>query len=385
MIEANGVGSAVTTEDRESKEPSKVGQMRRPKFGGDNGFYKTLKTRADDFFEASGLRRRGSPRMYVQTAIILLWFGASYGFLVFVADTWWQGGLLAASLALAIVGIGFSVQHDANHGAYSNKESVNRLLGITLDLLGASSYVWKWKHNVFHHTYTNLTGADEDIQIGPLGRLAPGQPRLRIHRVQQFYLWLLYGFMLAKWQFVDDLKNLVQGRIALNRMPRPGRAALAGLVAGKVGFLTWAFVVPLLFHPWWVVLVFYGATSFAVAIILSTVFQSAHCNAHVFFPPLSDSGDVANSWAIHEVESTVDFARGRPLLTWYLGGLNYQIEHHLFPKVSHVHYPRLAAIVEATCKEFGVRYTVHAGFFGAVSSHWKWLRSMGRRPSATAP
>jgi linoleoyl-CoA desaturase len=353
----------------------------KPKFESDTGFFKTLKSRVDSYFETTGLRRRDSPRMYAKTAIILAWFGVSYALLVFVATTWWQGVGFAASLALAIAGIGFSIQHDANHGSYSSKESVNRLMGITLDLLGASSYVWKWKHNIFHHTYTNLSGADEDINIGFFARLAPDQPRHRIHRLQQFYVWLLYGFLLAKWQFVDDFKNLAQGRIAENRMPRPRRMALVEFIAGKVGFFAWAFLVPLLFHPWWVVLLFYGATSFSVAVILSTVFQSAHSNVHASFPTIPETGEVPNSWAIHEVESTVDFARGRPVLTWYLGGLNYQIEHHLFPKISHVHYPRLAPIVEATCAEFGVSYTAHEGFFPAVSSHWRWLQKMGRRSS----
>ena len=356
-----------------------LGSAHKPKFANDTGFYRELKRRVDRYFETTGLRRRGSLRMYFKTAVILLWFGASYALLVFAAATWWQAVPLAASLALAIAGIGFAVQHDANHGSYSSNERVNRLMGITLDLLGASSYVWKWKHNIFHHTYTNLSGADEDINIGFFARLAPVQRRRRIHRLQQFYVWLLYGFMLAKWQFIDDFKNVAQARVAENRMPRPRRSALVELIAGKVAFAGWAFVVPMLFHPWWVVLLFYGATSFFVAVILSVVFQVAHCGAHASFPTLSESGDVPTSWAVHEVESTVDFARRSRLLTWYLGGLNYQIEHHLFPRISHVHYPALAPIVEAACADFGVTYTVHDGVFPAVSSHWHWLQQMGRR------
>jgi linoleoyl-CoA desaturase len=351
----------------------------RPTFEKDTGFYRALKHRVDHHFEASGLRRRDSPSMYVKSALILFWFAASYFLLVFAAREWWHGVLSAASLALAIAGVGFSIQHDANHGSYSNREGVNRLMGITLDLLGASSYVWKWKHNIFHHTYTNVSGADEDINVGFFARLSPGQPRHRIHRLQQFYLWLLYGLLLAKWQFVDDFKDVARGRIADNPIPRPRSWALVELIAGKAAFFAWAFVVPMLLHPWWVVLLFYAATSFFVAVILAVVFQVAHCGVDASFPTVSDSGEVANSWAVHEVESTVDFARRSRLLTWYLGGLNYQIEHHLFPKISHVHYPRIASIVEAACVEFGVRYTAYDGFLAALSSHWRWLRKMGRR------
>jgi linoleoyl-CoA desaturase len=351
----------------------------RPKFEQDTGFYKALKQRVDRFFDETGLRRRDSPYMYLKTGLILLWFGASYFLLVFVARQWWQGALFAASLALAIAGVGFGIQHDANHGAYSGRDSMNRAMGITLDLLGASSYVWKWKHNIFHHTYTNVSGADEDINVGFLARLAPDQPRHRIHRLQQFYLWVLYGFLLAKWQFVDDFRDLARGRIASNVIPRPRRWALVELIAGKLAFFGWAFVVPMLLHPWWVVLLFYAGTSFLVAVVLSIVFQVAHCGVHASFPTVSDSGEVANSWAVHEVETTVDFARRSRLLTWYLGGLNYQIEHHLFPRISHIHYPRLAPLVQAACAEFGVRYTAYDGLLPAISSHWRWLNKMGKR------
>ena len=195
--------------------------------------------------------------------------------------------LLAASLAMAIAGIGFSIQHDANHGSYSSRDAVNRWMGITLDLLGASSYVWKWKHNIFHHTYTNVSGADDDINIGFFARLSPLQPRHGIHRVQQFYLWLLYGFLLTKWHFVDDFRNVAQGRIAHNRIPRPRGWALIELIGWKLAFLTWAFLLPMLFHRWWVVLIFYGATSFFVAVILSVVFQIAHIGPDASFPTLS--------------------------------------------------------------------------------------------------
>jgi linoleoyl-CoA desaturase len=254
-------------------------------------------------------------------------------------------------------------------------------MGMTLDLMGASSYVWHWKHNIFHHTYTNISGADDDIALGPFGRLSPAQPRYRIHRLQQFYLWALYGFLLPKWHFVDDFKNIGQARIAENRFPRPRGWKLLELAFGKVLFFGWAFLVPLLFHHWWVVIVFYAATWFAVGVILSVVFQLAHCVEQADFPePPAGSDHLPDAWAVHQVRTTVDFARRNRVLTWYLGGLNYQIEHHLFPKVCHVHYPRISGIVQAVCAEFGVRYVANDELLKALSSHWRWLRRMGRRP-----
>jgi linoleoyl-CoA desaturase len=245
-------------------------------------------------------------------------------------------------------------------------------MGLTLDMLGASSYVWHWKHNVFHHTYTNLHGSDADIDVVPFARLAPAQPRYRIHRLQQFYMWALYGFLLPKWHFVDDFKDLARARIARGRMPRPRGWSLVRLIGGKMVFFGWTLVVPFFLHKWWVVVGFYALVWFLVGLILGVVFQLAHCVEEAQFPAQP------GAWTAHQVQTTVNFARKSRLLTWYLGGLNFQIEHHLFPKVCHVHYPRISEIVEAVCAEFGVRYHAHDKLRDAISSHWRFLRRMGQ-------
>jgi linoleoyl-CoA desaturase len=358
-----------------SSDPS----ARKLKFENDSGFHAEIKRRVHQYFTSTGLSPRGSPRMYLKTAAILLWFGASYVALAFVAATWWQAGLAAVSMAFAVAGVGFSIQHDANHGAYSHKSGVNRLMGLMLDVVGASSYVWHWKHNVLHHTYPNMTGSDHDLDVEPFARLSPAQPRRVLHRWQQFYMWPIYGFMLYKWHFLDDFQNITQARIGEDRIPRPRGWKMVEMLAGKAAFFGWAIVVPSLFHRWWVVSLFYAGIAFLVGVVLSVVFQLAHCLEEAEFPsPEPPSDRIVGGWAAHQVHTTVDFARGNRLLTWYLGGLNFQVEHHLFPKICHVHYPRISPIVQTVCAEFGVRYAAHDGFFAAVSSHWRWLRRMGR-------
>ena len=350
-------------------------------FPSDTGFHAEVKRRVAQYFQCSGLSPRDSSRMYLKTAVQLLWFGASYALLVFAATTWWHGALLALSLALAMSGIGFSIQHDANHGAYSKHRTVNRVMGMTLDMMGGSSYLWRFKHNVSHHTYTNLTGRDDDIDIGVFGRLSPGQPHRRVHVLQHFYLWVLYGFLIPKWHFVHDFNNVARGRIAGNRFRRPRGWSLLALCGGKVLFIGWAFVVPALYHPWWVVLVYYGATAFVLGLVLSVVFQLSHCVEEAQFPePPQGTMLLPDAWAVHQVQSTVDFAPASRLLTWYVGGLNFQIEHHLFPRICHIHYPRIAPIVREVCAEYGVRYAVHKSLLGAVASHFRWLRRMARPP-----
>jgi linoleoyl-CoA desaturase len=113
-------------------------------------------------------------------------------------------------------------------------------------------------------------------------------------------------------------------------------------------------------------------------ILLSLVFQVAHCVEEVAFPlPDAGTGRIEHGWALHQAEASANFARGSRLITWLVGGLNFQIEHHLFPRISHVNYPALSTLVEETCREFGVRYTAFTSFRAGLVSHYRWLRRMG--------
>ena len=349
-------------------------------------FHQEVKARVAEYFVTTGLRPRDLPRMYLKTAAIFAWFAVSYLLLVFAAHGWWQVGGAALSLGLAVAAVGFNVQHDGAHGGYSDSKVVGRLMAFALDVIGGSSYFWRWKHNVLHHTYPNISGADDDINVGVFARLAPQQPRYRLHRFQHLYMWALYGFIPFKWQLVDDFKELIQGRVGTRTVPRPRGRELTLFLAGKAVFVSLAFAVPLLVHPWWVVLAGYAGTSFVVGILLGVVFQMAHCVEEAGFPaPPPDTLRMPDEWAVHQVATTVDFARRSRLLTAYLGGLNYQIEHHLFPHICHLHYPKLAPIVEAVCREFGVQYQAHESLGGALVSHYRWLRTMGRRAPAPEP
>ncbi len=348
------------------------------KFASRDRFLPELRRQVDQYFANSGRRPRDCPAMYLKTALILGWLGASYVALVFLAASWWTALPLAIVLGLSMAAVGFNVQHDGAHQAYSSRRWVNRLMATSLDLLGGSSYVWDKKHNSVHHSYTNVTGHDDDINIGFFGRLSPHQRRLRVHRLQHFYLWVLYGFLPIKWQLYDDFRDVMLGRIGGHRMVRPKGWDLIVFIAGKAAFFSLAFVVPLMLHAVWPVLLFYVVTSFAQGIVLSTVFQAAHCVEGAAFPsPRSDSGRMSAAWAVHQVETTVDFAHRNRLLSWFIGGLNFQIEHHLFPRICHVHYSALAPIVKATCRQFGVRYLAHDTFLASTASHFRWLRSMG--------
>lgn len=366
---------------RRNSHPRCFLEQTRVRFPGSGAFHLELKRRVSAYFENTDSSPRDSVRMYAKTATILTWTVGSYLLLLLAPVVWWQALLLGVCLALGVSGIGFSVQHDANHGGYSGRRWVNRLLGFSLDLVGASSYVWYWKHNIIHHTYTNISGVDVDVAIDPLMRLAPDHPYKWYHRYQHFYIWFLYGLMTANWQLWADYRDLKNGHVGGNPFPRPSAWGWVGTIAGKLFFYTWAFVIPLAIHPAWAVFGMFAFSSFVMGVLMTTTFQLAHCVNEadvVMVSPDPGAKPMPLGWAEHQVRTTANFAPGNAFLTWYLGGLNYQVEHHLFPKVCHVHYPAISGIVAATCADFGIPYRYHRTLRGAVVSHFRRIREFSR-------
>jgi linoleoyl-CoA desaturase len=348
------------------------------KFDKSNAFQIELRRRVDELFQNTKRRKRDCPQMYLKTAILLFSYAMLYILLVFWSQSVWMALPLSILLGLVGAGIGFNVQHDGGHQAYSNFSWVNKLMAMTSELIGGSCYNWHWKHSVFHHTYSNIEGHDSDLDLGVLGRLTPYQQQLSFHQWQHYYLWLLYGLMAIRWHLYDDFQKIITLRIGNHPYPRPTGWDMVIFVGGKAIFFTLAFGIPLLLHPVWVVIIFYGVAAIALGISLSLVFQLAHIVEEAEFPlPQEDSGRIDNPWAIHQVETTVNFCRYNPVMSWFLGGLNFQIEHHLFPRICHVNYLAMSKVVEETCKEFGVKYVVHESFWAGLVSHGQWLRRMG--------
>ncbi len=314
------------------------------KFGTNRAFQLELRRRVDEYFRTTGRRQRDCWQMYLKAAIVMASLAISYLLLVFAAHAWWQSVPLAVVVGFAAAGIGFNIQHDGGHHAYSDRRWINKLMAMTLDFIGGSSYLWHWKHGIIHHTYVNVTGHDSDLNLGIFGRVTPHQRRLAFHRWQHLYLWPLYGCLAIRWQLIDDFRRLIAGRIGSHRIRRPRGTDLVILVAGKATFFAWAFGVPLLFHSVSAVLVHYGIAALVLGTTLSVVFQVAHCVEEAAFPP------------------------------------------------AHVNYPAISTLMEQTCRDFGVKYTEHRSFWHGVTAHFRWLRRMGMpstndrpRPPEAAP
>ena len=347
-------------------------------------FHRDLKARVQAYFDDAGRELHGGWAIRRKTAILVAWLAASYALALFAPVGPLLAALLTISIGLAMAGIGFGVMHDANHGSYAKGPRLNSAIGFSSDLLGASSHVWRHKHNILHHTYTNIAGFDTDIEASTMLRLAPSQQWLPFHRFQHFYIWILYAVFPLKWWFLDDTRELASGKIGAHRFAAPRGWALFSAVGGKVAFVTWAFVVPLVLHPTWKLLPLWLLGVATLGVVTAVVFQLAHCVGRAGFPEAGAGGQIQAGWAEHQVATTVDFARASRVLAWYLGGLNFQIEHHLFPRICHVHYPAVSAIVEETCADHGIAYSAEPTLWSALAGNLGWLREMGRGPGRAA-
>ncbi len=350
-----------------------------PLFKGGGDFHRDLKALVRDTLTPS-VRRRGRIRFYTKAVTMFAWWAASWTFLVFFAANWWQAAIGCVSLAFAMGGIGFGVQHDTNHGALGKRA---KWLGLSLDLMGMSSFLWRERHNHAHHTFTNVVDKDGDIDQLPFARFAPDQKLHRFHRFQHIYMFALYGFYAPKAVMFGDFHAIWKGPNCHVPVKRPRGKDLAVFILGKAAMLSWLLFIPMIFHPWWQVLIVAFAALWVLGIILAIVFQLAHCVEEADFTSEERMIQEAiengpREWARHQVETTVDFGRRSRILNWYLGGLNFQTEHHLLPHVPHVHYRSLSPEFEALCVQHGVRYNAHASLFSALRSHARWLKRMGQ-------
>jgi linoleoyl-CoA desaturase len=275
--------------------------------------------------------------------------------------------------------IGFNVMHDGGHGSFSRYKWVNELAAYSLNVLGGSSFMWNMKHNVIHHAYTNIDGIDDDIDIQPWMRMSTTQPKYGFHKYQHRYFWFLYAMLYILWVFVLDFQKYFKQRVG--SMPLKKMSAydhvvfwgfkllyiflFIGLPIYTLGFLAW--------------MVGFLVTSLFAGFVISIVFQLAHTVEHTHFPmPDEETGKLDDEWAIHQLKTTANFAPRNKVISWFVGGLNFQIEHHLFPKISHVHYPAISKIIKQTCQEYGVPYIEYSKMRHAVASHVAFLKQMGR-------
>lgn len=341
-----------------------------------------LRKRVKDYFDEKKLERHGNKEMVFKTIFMICLYFIPYGFLI--------SGLISSPfiifamfllMSAGMSGIGLSVMHDANHGSYSRNPKVNSVLSYLINIIGGNSLNWRIQHNVLHHTYTNIDGHDDDIGSGFLMRLTPHQKKLFFHRYQHLYGWFIYAQMTIYWLLGKDFVQLFsyykQG--LLKSQKRNFLFAFIELIFFKALYLFLFLVLPIIILPipWWMTILFFYSMHLASGLFLACVFQCAHIMPSSDYKMADEDLVHEHNWAVHQFYNTANFSQTNRFLSWFIGGLNFQIEHHLFPNICHIHYRKIAPIIKNTAEEYGIPYNEYGGFFNALCEHAKMLKRFG--------
>jgi linoleoyl-CoA desaturase len=343
-------------------------------------FWKTLRKNVHTYFESNKLSPKANAEMVVKTGIMMLCYFMPLFLIFYLPASVYTGFILVVVIGFAKAGIGMSVMHDALHGAYSSKKWINSLVGSSMYMIGSNVFNWKIQHNIYHHAYTNIDGLDEDIQTRWIIRLSEYTPLKPIHRFQHLYAFLLYGLMTFS-MLVSDITQLVSYNKngLIKKHGGKSRNEFTKMLIVKFVYLFVMLALPLLItdYKWWQVLIGFSIMHWIAGFVLSLVFQLAHIVEGAQQHESGEVTEIENEWAVHQMLTTSDFAPNNKLLNWYVGGLNFQVVHHLFPHVCHVHYPKLAQIVAKTADEFGIIYNVKPTLIAAIKSHIVRMKELG--------
>ncbi|MDE3235894.1 MAG: acyl-CoA desaturase [Bacteroidota bacterium] len=338
-----------------------------------------LRKRVQQYFEENNISVTGNVNLFTKAIIFVGLFIAIYVHLLLFTPVWYFAIAECVVLGGLIAGIGFNVMHDGSHGSFSKYKWTNKLAAYSANIVGANHFMWNIKHNMIHHSFTNVEGVDDDIEIGFLMRMAPTQKRYKLHRFQHLYFWVLYMMLYVFWIFFSDYQKYFAQRIGempLKKMTAKDHIAFWGI---KLYHGAVFIALPIILVGWVSWLIGFLTFSLVAGFILSIVFQLAHTVEDTEFPIAdADSNKLPDEFAAHQIKTTANFATKNKLVSWLVGGLNFQIEHHLFPKISHVHYPAISDIVRNVCKEYQLQYIEYPTVRRAIAAHVRFLKQMGK-------
>jgi linoleoyl-CoA desaturase len=350
-------------------------------------FYRSVKSAVNEYFTKTQQKKTGNWHLYAKTLVLIPLALLIYIFLLTGTYHAVVGILLSVVLGFTLVAIAFNVMHDACHGSYSSRKWVNGLLSFTMNALGSNAMIWKIKHNILHHTYTNIDGLDDDIAKLPVLRLCPTQPRMPIHKYQHKYMFLVYSLSSLLWVYLTDFIKYFSRKIVVTEMKLTPWDHVV-FWTSKLLYVFFYAALPIYFvgfMPW---LIGYLAVNMTMGLTLGLVFQLAHVVEKTGFEQTGDHDTVLDEeWAVHEIRTTANFAPGNRMITWFVGGLNYQVEHHLFPRISHIHYPAISRIVRNECRKFNLPYHSYPKMTEAIASHYRTMKALGNgqlQPSTRA-
>ncbi len=346
-------------------------------------FFRTLNSKVNSYFKENNIQRTGNWKLHIKALVMFAIFLTPYFLILTLQPPFWLMLILSVVIGIGMAGVGMNVMHDGNHGAFSSKSWVNNIMGGSIYILAGNVYNWQVQHNVLHHTYTNILGHDEDLEAGRILRFTKEAKWYSYHRFQQYYSVFLYGLLTFNWAITTDflqMKRYLKRNLSYGEFKKPVIRWTTLIITKVIYFSVWIVVPMVLGITWWKVILGFLVMHYTAGVILSVVFQLAHVVNEVENPVPNENGEIENTWAIHQLHTTANFAPKNWLVNYYTGGLNHQIEHHIFPNISHVHYNKIAEFVKETAKECNLPYHEFKTTRAAIYSHFTHLRDLGRKP-----
>ena len=358
----------------ETKLPIKYKQNYHPEF------YKELKRRVDKAFNDKGISIKGNSIMKFKVMMLVVGYLITYTIIILADLNDISNLFLVIILGVLAALIGLNISHDAVHNAIFKRKWINYLFSFTFNFfLGANEYVWRITHNMVHHQFPNVPEMDPDISQTKLLRMSPVDKLKWFHKYQHFYfpiVYLLFGFYLV---FIKDFR-VIFGMNRLGnkrRMVHPLKEYII-LFVTKIIYIGYMIVIPSMVFPFWKVIIAFILMQVILAIIFTIVTAPAHvATSNKYFTPNS-KGIIEENWAVVQLETTTDFSRNSWIANNFFGGGNYQVVHHLFPGICHIHLPWISQIVDKTTLEYGLEYN-HTSLISVLHHHVKMLRAFGQK------
>jgi len=341
-------------------------------------FFDSLKEKVEVYFKENEIRQTGNFKLFFKSFVLVPLAIFFYITLVFFNPGIALSILLCILFGFTISSIGFNIMHDGAHGSYSKYKWINHITAHSLSFVGGSPFMWKIKHNIIHHSFTNIDGVDDDLNNRPFFRMTMQDPKHKLHKYQHYYWVVLYMLSYPSWVFMQDFKKYFTGKIADYKIRKMDLNDHIKFWASKIFYVAAFIVLPMFFVGIINTIIGYAILAFSCGLGISVVFQLAHIVGKAEFPnPDIDTNKIEEEWAVHQMKTTVNFATKSKLVSWLVGGLNFQVEHHLFPRISHVHYPQINKIVKETCEQFKVPYHEYPTMLSAIKAHVLHLKQMG--------
>ncbi len=344
-----------------------------------NEFAENLNKRIDDYFAKNNCNDKANLAMIIKLVVIGILFFGSYALLLSNAFSETKLLLLAILFGFSKALIAFNISHDASHYALFKNKKLNELFSYSFNLIGVNRYIWHIKHNLSHHSYTNIPGYDMDIEQIKIARLVPHVPMKWYYRFQHIYVPMLYPFLSLFMLVFKDFQMFATKKYGINTFHNHPRKEYFILIFSKLFYILYAFIIPfyVIKIVWWKFLIGFFVMHFVLGIFLAIILFPVHALEDMPFPEPNENGIMKNSWLIHEFETSTNFAAKSRIVNWISGGLNTHIIHHIKPSICHIHYYELTKIIRTTAKEHHIEFKENS-LLKSIQLHLGLLKKMGR-------